>query len=337
MKNNTTKKIIYRTDIRNIKKSCEYIYNSYKRKIHIRTNITNNNNSIVIFLHGYAAHANRPPNKYLGDLLNKNNIGIVTIDFSGHGYSDNIDNTKCYIPSYKYLLDDVICVINELYNYNNNNILNDNNIRNKITKQQNIYILGHSMGGAIGMLLANILSNNINFNNINITDKIKKSFRGLILLSPALGLNIPKWLNYIIKPIANILPKTFISDKIIDPNMYNKYIYLDQKYIEYICNDSHNNKGISYGNNIRFITLKSIIEMTEEINKIINDINYPIMIIYDKNNDIIISIDKIEIIKNNKKIINKEIINIIDGLHDPLANKMKEVSEKICNWIIRQK
>ena len=84
--------------------------------------------------------------------------------------------------------------------------------------------------------------------------------------------------------------------------------------------------GISYGENIRFRTLLSIIELSEQIQKELPKINYNVLIIHDKK-DIVISKTSIEMIKN------KKYINIKDGRHDILANKPYIVTSYIINWI----
>ena len=169
------------------------------------------------------------------------------------------------------------------------------------------------MGGGVVLLIANKLGSN-------------KFFKGCILLAPLIKLNIPFIAKPIVNLLASIMPTNRLPKFIIDENTMNSYIWNNSNYIKYISDSSYNKGGISYGENIRFRTLLSIIELSEQIQKELPKINYNVLIIHDKK-DIVISKASIEMIKN------KKYINIKDGRHDILANKPYIVTSHIINWI----
>lgn len=242
---NTKKNIILSNKkYKNIIKSDEFIINNYKT-IHIRTNFTKIRKAYILYLHGYAGHSNRPEHEKLINFMNNNDICVITMDFSSHGYSDNIDNNKCYIPKYEYLIDDVFSVINSLFIENNNNNFTKYKISETLIP---FYLIGHSMGGGIAILIADIIMNNKYKKYYDIVNKIKYYFNGVILISPAIKLKLPNFLKYIIKPISYLYPKSYISNIILDPNKYNEHIWINKDYINFICSDYYkiNENGMSY-------------------------------------------------------------------------------------------
>jgi alpha-beta hydrolase superfamily lysophospholipase len=130
--------------------SNDFIYNTLNQKIHFRKpeNITTSD-LIIISLHGYGAHGNRPTHKHLNTLASESSISYITLDFSGHGYSEG---TKGLVISHNVLLDEVMQLLLEL---------------NKTGIQKTFIIQGHSLGGGIALLASNILGNNNKNNNKN--------------------------------------------------------------------------------------------------------------------------------------------------------------------------
>jgi len=77
----------------NIPKTNEYITNNRKQKLHVRSYWPQDDEKckcIVIFLHGYASHINRPLHQYISSQMNNNSIAYITIDINGHGFSDGL-------------------------------------------------------------------------------------------------------------------------------------------------------------------------------------------------------------------------------------------------------
>ena len=315
-------------NIKNIKCSDNYVINLYNKKLHIQ-NYNINYDTFVLNLHGYGSHANRIPHKYLAQNLNNNNIAYFTFDFTGHGYSDGI---KGYIENVSILIEDVMIILVYIFTK---------------YKFRSFFIQGHSMGGGVAIIIADILTyciksnykSKIFNNNIDLfITKIIPSFRGLILLAPLIKFNYPKILLLCNKYLAKLLPYEHIPIFIFNENKYNYKIWKNKKYREYIEFDGHylNKNRLTYGDNIRFGTLVTLSNLSNFVQHIISNISYPFIVLYDYNKDIIIQKESIDLLIYKSISKNKKYVNIENGLHDPLANETKIVITHIIMWINQQ-
>ena len=310
-------------DYQTISMAPTYLIRENNRKVHYRisnsstSNASNASNDLIIYLHGYGAHSNTPAIKFLSTKLNNAGIDMVSLDMVGHGYSDGMCG---YIPDYQYLINDVLALLEQLYK------------TGYITKNTKLYLMGHSLGGSVMILVSHILSSK--------TDHpCKNNYKGAILLAPFIGDEYQ--LNPVIRGLCNIItkcnPNWQIPRWIIDETKYNKYIWNDAKYLEY-RNQS------CYGKNIQFGTLSSILELCNVIHSTVsnssnssnssNEYNFPMCLMYDKEEDIIITPKQISKIINCNKSNNKVIYHIKNGRHDILANKPDVVSNIILKFIL---
>lgn len=278
----------------------------------------------------------------LSELLNNNGYAFITFDFHGHGYSDGI---KGLVQDYSHLVDDSLSVILAVYNFDN--------ISSNINRIHNtpFFLMGHSMGGGISIILSRLFTNSNISNTSNVYDiynnnkeyiynRIIPLYKGTVLLCPLIYINIPSILKYIIKPLSYLFPLYSLSKYIYDENIYNNIVWSDTEYRNYIENDGYpNNKmGLSYGSNIRFRTLLSMIDISDIVNKYINDINgltFNMLILHDYKKDVIIPVTGSISLINKSISDDKMLINIDNGLHDILANKYKESSFVIIEWLNR--
>ena len=229
----------------------------------------------------------------LADELNKKSIGFLTLDFVGHGYSDG---ERTVIESYEYLLNDIQLVL-EL-----------------ILKEYLIpfYILGHSMGGGIAIILSDYIWNN----KINIARSL---YRSTILIAPLIHTSIPKFLHKIIFKLADHFPlKSFPFIDLFN-NTINKKIWNNDAFIDYIENDKLTTNNLSY-----FISIKTLIKITYHIEQIVENICFPFIIIHDEFDEIV-PFSGSEYFYNKSKTKDKKIFKIIDGLHDPIVNKIDDI------------
>ena len=152
----------------NLPKTDEYIINNRGQRLHVHSYWPNHScKSLVIFCHGYASHINRPIHGYISKQYNDNDIGYITIDISGHGYSDGI---KGYVDNYSDAIDDILSLLISLYSpTTTSNATATSNLQRSGLGQLPFYFMGHSMGGAISINIANILSNPNDYYNISQT------------------------------------------------------------------------------------------------------------------------------------------------------------------------
>ena len=148
----------------------------------------------VLLLHGYAEHAQRY--KPLIAALCDASVRVVAPDHIGHGQSEGI---RGYIPKIELAIADASKVLNSL-------LVSEPPLPT--------FVFGHSMGGAIAILVAAASQDLI---------------RGLLLSGPALHIaNTPKFLQLLSPIPAAILPKVpFLplkaSDVSRDPDASQRY------------------------------------------------------------------------------------------------------------------
>eukprot|EP01035_Chromulina_nebulosa_P030749 gene30749-40897_t len=144
----------------NILKSSEYVTNSRGQILHVRSwvNMQDGNSkssALVFFLHGYASHISRPVHEKIARDFNTHNIGYITLDFHGHGYSDGL---RALVASYVDLVDDIVSLLLAVYSTSTENSEQNYRIAQTFDTEVPFFIMGHSMGGAITLLTANFLT-----------------------------------------------------------------------------------------------------------------------------------------------------------------------------------
>lgn len=243
----------------NLTKSNEYIVNNNKNRLHCRSYWPNNNaKCIVIFCHGYASHCNRPIHTYISNEMNNNEIAYITIDVTGHGYSDGI---KGYLDNYNDTIDDILTLLIHLYS--TSSTLNDHYLQQK-GKQLPLFIIGHSMGGAISINVASILSNpNDYYNTSNTTYSRQNSaalqcisplFKGLMLLAPAIKMTLPPVIRFTLDYVlSTLMPLMSVPGGADNKDVNPKDCWDNDDYYQYIVNDGfpNNPNGLSFGPRIR--------------------------------------------------------------------------------------
>jgi len=129
----------------------------------------------VALLHGLAEHARRYAP--LAQTLNANGIELIAVDLRGHG---NAPGIRTWVERFDEYLLDADALINEASR-------NDGPL----------FLMGHSMGGAIAALHA--IEKHAGHRRLN----------GLILSSPALapGRDVPRWMLAISQRISRVWPR----------------------------------------------------------------------------------------------------------------------------------
>ena len=270
-------------------KTDNYIYNSRGTRLHLRKYLPKENiKAIVLYLHGCGSHGNRPAFKYMADFFVQQNIAVFALDFTCHGYSYR---DKYGISMYSLINDCTHAVTAIFSTYN---------------KNENIpfFILGHSMGGSIAILMADIINDYVNKPSL---------FRGLLLISPMVRLKIN---TYLIRSLAYLFPNISVPVPIY--NNMNTKIWDNPEYINYIENDP-----ITRSDKITFKFTATLLDLSILAEH--TPIRVPFIVLYDVD-DFIISSEGIDQIVDISTSSSKTKIKIPGGLHDPLANKPKYVS-----------
>ena len=147
----------------------------------------------VLFIHGYAEHCGRY--EHLSRQMNEEGIGTFMIDLQGHGQSAG---TRCDISSYEDYVDDLSTYFETI-----------------TSEFPNVpwYIMGHSMGGTLAVLLAY---------------RYQSSIHGLVISAPALKIvsNIPKVVQDMVRYVTAVTPMVPVI------NLDTRSLSRDKKVVE---------------------------------------------------------------------------------------------------------
>ncbi len=269
--------------------------------INILTHDINDFDKILIHIHGLGSHF-QPVYDCMDDfsqrcnILCQHKIKSYAIELRGHGLSDGL---RCHIDSFDEYIEDVNTLINYLE-------MEYNNIP--------IFILGESMGGAVGIKYC-----------ITHPDIIK----GIILFAPMCGMainnTIPWWKANILISLSYIWP-TWQYIKINHNYDNTKYIVMKNTCI-YRYND---NLRLALGREC-YYTMKYI-----DNNK--NKFTTPFIIFHSKT-DTVTCINTSRKFYNDSTIENKEIVELDSGYHTLLIpqndndNVPNEIMNKTIEWI----
>lgn len=326
----------------NISRSEEYTMNNRQQKLHIRSIWpTTSCKGVVFFMHGYGAHSNRPTLHYLGQLFSSNNYTLLSMDFHGHGYSEG---ERGLVVDPCHLIDDVLCVLLALYGLHQN----QSNIKRTI-KGLPIFFMGHSMGGGIAIVVSHLLHCTSLTDSENthlktklfltyqdfLTKEITPNHRGTLLFCPVIQLSSAQSLvQRVLYGPASFYPTSSLPVWIFDENSLNHLCWSSPLYQKYIIQDGFpsNPTGLSYGGNIQLGTLYSLFKLADVVERIIHLTCFPFIVFHDPN-DTTVPISGSQMFGRNSKSTDKMLVEVYDGLHDLLANKIVEIGELCVQWM----
>ena len=318
----------------------EYVLNSRGQRLHVHSYWPHESNltAVIVSLHGMGSHSNRPTQKYMARKFQENGLAYVCIDFHGHGYSEG---TKGMVDSPEFLIDDVFCLLRALYSDQSTSEEHGIPIFSLKNRAKNspFFLMGHSMGGSTAMYVGHILSNtNSEFKSLHEL-RISTLFRGCLLVCPAIDIKMPPaivvtTLDYLVVPFFRDypVPEIFTQKRIASQHLLWKNKYFQ----DYVTRDGYpaNEKGLSYGDPVRFKTASTLIKLAGGVQSMISKISFPFIVFHDPTEQIVL-------VQGSKRLfemsltaeVNKSIVLVEGGLHDLLSNNFTLVTAKSIEWI----
>ena len=303
---------------KNMKRPSNFIINSRNHKIYYRICLPKEMTpkATLFFTHGLGSHCNRLSYKWFIYHLNQLGYAVVLWDHEGYGYSEGM---RGYIKDYKLLVADGIRVIEKTLETNS-----------KI-KSLPFFVGGHSMGGAVTLLIGNQIQNSVfSWNNM---------YRGAVLLSPAIKAPLPPlWLVTILEHLVVPCMPTRCVPSILDPtgNLEDSFIFeADRKYA--IQDSNMYPGGLSHQKPMMFKTASTLIKLFVEIQETMKNKAFttPTLICHDPNDKICLfegSQDLIQVLSHSK--VASSSLEIFPGKrHDLMANCVEELIERIDKWM----
>lgn len=245
---------------------------------------------IILIAHGYAEHSGRY--NYTAKYLTDKQYAVYAPDHYGHGRSEGV---KADVPDFRIFVEDLLSVLSKIQ---------------VLEKDKSIFLLGHSMGGAISTILASGAGN---------------SLKGLILTGASIRIDggVSDFVKSISKVIAFIAPHLPLVDFAVEG------ISKDPEVVEGYKNDPYN-----YNGKVRARMGREMLRSEELITKkLLSEISIPTLILHG-GKDPLVNPECSKIIYSNISSKEKE-IKILDNLYHEILNEPEkdEVLDIIGKWL----
>lgn len=204
------------------------------------------------------------------------------------------------------------------------------------------------MGGGAALLLSNVLANGaaataatpfFAAHRAALERAVLPRFRGAVLLCPVVRMAIPGWARaLLVSPLAALLPESTLPAALFDENSGNAQVWAGTAYRRYIEADGwpRNPAGLSYGQNIRFRTLASILELAAAVQASLPQAAFPFLVLHDEPGDVVVPFAGSQELHDAAPARSKALVRVPGGLHDILANRVHEATREITSWLRAQ-
>lgn len=289
-------------------------------RLHARTFWPKSSNvkGVVSFIHGYASHVSRPIHEHLAKMITEMGFTYLTHDMYGHGFSNGI---RGYVPDPKVLIESAVTMIYTVFD--SETFDNGRAFIQKpygIAKNLPVFLIGHSMGGAVTIPAAKELQS------------LGYNLAGCIFLAPMITLaKPPAWQKFLlVNVLAWFFPETMNAkgsrSASVVSDEYQRYCAFD--------GNPNNIHGIGYSQPIRYGTYASLLQLIDMNEKLIPTVDFPFIIFHDTA-DVVVPYDGSQFLfdKSRTGPAEKEFVTM-DGGHDLLARRLGAILLKMEEWLL---
>jgi acylglycerol lipase len=293
---------------------------------------------MVYFTHGYCSHINRFPQAYLENEFAKAGYAFAGVDFHGHGYSDGI---RASIDSHKDVIDDALNGLLAVYGMGDG----EYHVEGQADPSLPLFLMGHSMGGAVAMLMGTILSAQgeaeaatpFAHQNMQHIARLGSIFRGVVGFCPCVDIlpEIPTLAQIIfIGPLAYLFPNWSIPEFIMSENApvevskhWKSKNWSSRDYHKYVRSDE-----LSYNSNIRMNTLWSLLRLGTAIDESVGQMDFPFILYHDEKDATVKYEGSVRIMEYAPSD-DKQLITLPNALHDIIANRLEWSTQHGLDWV----
>lgn len=315
----------------NLPKTDEY-FNFLEHRHHVRTLWPEKKNlkGIILFIHGYCSHFNRPTHGYLGPFFQSHGYAYVGFDSQGHGFTTG---DRALLPPIDDSVQTILEFIRVIYSSETSTDSYKIDRSYQLEQPPPLFLIGHSMGGSLALIASTELQEK--------ESQLKYPFKGAIYLCPAIRVpSLPApvrfLLDYILTPLMDGDPMPSWLAKDSDPNK----TWSSEEYVKYVKFDHYpqNPNGLGWGGMIRFRTASLLLEMADTAAECIPEVNYPYIMFHDPL-DAVVKVEGAQEMIENSHLVpkdNKSLVLIDQSGHDILINKLGYLSKEFLTWLKKQ-
>lgn len=271
---------------------------------------------VVSFNHGYASHTSRPIHEHLAKRITNMGFVYLTHDMYGHGYSSGI---RGYIPDSEILIESAVTMIYTVFDETFDNGRAYIQKPFTIAKTLPIFLIGHSMGGAVTIPAAKELQ------------ALGYNLAGCLFLAPMITLTKPPaWQkSLLLNLFARFFPETMNAlgsrSASVVSDEYQRYCAFD--------GDPSNIHGIGYSQPIRYGTYATLLQLIAINEKLLAAVDFPFIIFHDTA-DVVVPYEGAQLLftKSRTDPSKKELVTM-DGGHDLLAKRLGVILAKMEDWL----
>lgn len=320
----------------NLPKSSEFVMNSRNQKLHVRSYLPDESiKALVIFIHGYTGHVNRPMYSILGREFCKNNYGFITFDLHGHGYSEGL---KVYINDCNDVIDDISSVLNALYMEKDQTTEENGDVRFHLKKsnfQCPFVLVGQSLGGGANILCSHeIFSQTI---DSSFSSKLSKFYLGSVLVCPAIYAPLPsEVVSFVLEYFVVPLFPTFCAPSFLTNTNNSSLAWKSESLEMYMRSDGDKNNpdGLGWSLPVRFRTGYSMIKLISKVQAVLPEVTFPFIVLHDPDDQVVLIRGTLELMeKSATSSTEKKFIPVANGLHDLFHNKSSFLFNNICDFV----
>jgi alpha-beta hydrolase superfamily lysophospholipase len=346
-----------------------FIVNSRGRKLYYRVLMPEAREAkcVLLLIHGYAAHFQRPLYiAYLQMLLAKG-IAVATLDLEGHGYSEGL---RCYVEDYVLMVEDIEQFVELITNGKAHVTQMTSPPASPIARPTQPATTASSSSSSAAASAGSggpPAGPSVGFLEMSLPDSEGKAiarlplfvggqsmggglalltshrvaarcdtFRGCVLLCPALANNpSPRSAQGVLVRfvLASLFPQS-IMPSFLDGTTDLLAIWKRKGMVQWQLDHDTWGKpgGLGWGPAMRWGTAASLLGMIECIGTVMEEVDVPLLLLHDPN-DKVVSFDGSKELLERAPSRHKRYVMMHGSLHDQMCNSPEELTETIDEWV----
>ena len=307
-----------------------FLINTRGRKLYYRVLTPDDGDArcLMVLLHGYAAHFNRPTYMvFLRDLLAKG-IAVATLDLEGHGYSEGV---RCFIEDGALMVDDAEQFVELIAS--GKALVSQlgtpgvtapgaTSTAGEAIAGLPLFLGGQSMGGGLALLLSRRVCARF------------EHFRGCVLLCPAFACRLPPvpvvfFLRHVVAAMFPLSAMPAFLDATFDGTANWRGEALARWHARDVIGTPG---GLGWGGAMRWGTAASLLGVIDDAQAALPGAAFPLLLLHDPSDRVVPFEDARRLLARAVSE-DRTVVEMRGSLHDQMCNSPAELSRIIEAWM----